>query len=68
MEGSFYGIWFGEMGVLNDNKRNDVECEESNLLYVEIRLEEYDEKVYDYENSVLIYVELYFLVVLIVES
>lgn len=56
------------MGVLNDNKRNDVECEESNLLYVEIRLEEYDEKVYDYENSVLIYVELYFLVVLIVES
>lgn len=68
MEGSLHGTRFGETGVLNDNKRNDVEREESNSLYVETRLEEYDEKAYDYENSVSTHAELHPLVVSTVES
>ena len=55
---------FGETRVLDDNKRD----EESDSLYMEARLEEYDEKAYDYENSVSTHTELHPLVVSTVES
>ena len=68
MEDSLPGSRFGETRVLHGNKRDDVEREESDSLYVEARLEDYNEKAYGYENSVSTHTELHPLVVSAVES
>lgn len=75
IEKSFHESRFGDTRVLDDNKEDDlqdwtgnVERKESDSLYMEARLEEHDEKAYDYENSVSIHTELHPLVVSTVES
>lgn len=68
MEDNPHGSRFGETRVLDGNNRDDTKREESDSLYVEARLEEYDEKAYDYEKSVSTHAELHPLVVSTVES
>ena len=75
MENNLHESRFGETRVLDDNKKDslqdwtgNVEREESDSLYMEARLKEYDENAYDYENSVSTHTELHPLVVSTVES
>ena len=74
-ENSLHGSRFGESRILDDNKKDDLQDwagngtrEESDSLYMEARLQEFDEKAYDYENSVSTHTELHPLVVSTVES
>ena len=75
IESSFQESRYNDKRKLDVNKQGDLqdwtankEHEESDSMYMEARLEEHDDKGYDYENSVSNHTELHPMVVSTVES
>ncbi|KAL9971510.1 hypothetical protein ACROYT_G017681 [Oculina patagonica] len=75
IENSFQETRYGDTRKLDDNYQDDLqnwtgnkEREESDAMYMEARLEEHDDKGYDYENSVANHTELHPMVLSTVES